>query len=131
MRRVSPEPTRVVEVDLPFTPQAITNLRAAVNESRRAGTGQAVGAESIFLAMMRDEHTIPAQILAEMGVHQEAVRRVEETMGSQGYRTGSNMVVNRQGKQIGFMWKGDDGTPFVGDAEGNPIQVTDEMLREE
>ena len=134
MRRISPDPTRHLELEAPLTPQAQYDLRAAVDEARQhgGGGGRFVGSDHIALALLRGSasNTL-AHVLVELGVRDEVRRRIEEIMASESYQTGSNKVVDKTGKHIGFMWRGPDGTPFVGDADGNPIHVSGEKIEGE
>jgi hypothetical protein len=59
----------------------------------KAHTGQAfVGTENVLRALVEDDGGIAARVLRELGVSERVAARLDEIMGSEGYRTPSTKV---------------------------------------
>jgi hypothetical protein len=47
-----------------------------------------------------------------------------EVIQSPGYREGSNRVIDKTGKQLGFMCADEEGERYIGDADGVPLRIS-------
>jgi ATP-dependent Clp protease ATP-binding subunit ClpC len=60
-------------------------LLRAHEEARNRGHSY-VGTEHVFLAILLDRYSIPAQVLEETGIADDVVRRIQQVFDSDGYR---------------------------------------------
>ncbi|MGI8689539.1 MAG: Clp protease N-terminal domain-containing protein [Thermomicrobiales bacterium] len=97
-------------------------LRRARQEAKQRGQS-VVGPEHILLAIISSDDW-PAQVMRQLGVTDQVTGEIDTVMRSESYNTGSNRTVDTDGNPIGYMYLNEDGHPYVGDADGNPIRVT-------
>jgi ATP-dependent Clp protease ATP-binding subunit ClpA len=76
--RILAEPTTAL------TARMTTALLTARQEGRRLGHSH-IGCEHVFLGILLDKHSIPAQILQDMGVGEDVVQRIQTMLASDGY----------------------------------------------
>jgi ATP-dependent Clp protease ATP-binding subunit ClpA len=76
-----------------LTPRCHRILGAA-GELALAMGQERVGVEHLFLAIIRDRHAVSTQVLGSMTGLVAAEARLRELMGSQGYLTGTDRVVD-------------------------------------
>lgn len=73
------------------TPRLQRVLMAARRIARDRGHAH-VGCEHVFLAILQDQHSIPAQILEAAGALEETSRKVQHLISSESYARPSNPV---------------------------------------
>jgi ATP-dependent Clp protease ATP-binding subunit ClpC len=72
------------DVTAVLTPRMQSVLLAARADARRRGH-QHVGAEHVYLAILRDHASLPSQLLRESGTRDADIERVEILLNSEGY----------------------------------------------
>jgi ATP-dependent Clp protease ATP-binding subunit ClpA len=70
------------------TPRYLSIVGASFEVARTMGHSY-VGVEHLFLAMIRDRHAIPTQVLAAMMDLNAVESALLDLMNSEGYRTGA------------------------------------------
>ncbi len=71
---------------LTHTPRLHNAMDEAARIAREAGHDQ-LGAEHVFLAIIQDADSVPAQVLRRLGLHPQAISEaLAETMDSSAYR---------------------------------------------
>ncbi len=79
---VQPGPATVVSGDIPFTPKAKKVIELAMEEGRAMGHNY-IGTEHLLLGLIRENEGIAAQVLLNLGLNLENVRReIMELLGS-------------------------------------------------
>jgi hypothetical protein len=79
-------------IDAPTSPRMEKVLRRAA-EIGKVHTGQAfIGTENVLRALTEDNGGIAAMVLQELGIAERVAARLDEIMGSEGYRTTSTKV---------------------------------------
>lgn len=68
---------------------------AAASEAARESGHAYVGAEHLFLAIIRDRDSVPAQVLGQLTSLDEAEADLLAVMASEGYRTSAPFVPPR------------------------------------
>jgi hypothetical protein len=77
------------EVAVASTPRMQIALLAARQLARDYGH-QHVGCEHVFLAILLDQHSLPAQLLATMGNRDDLIERTRSLLGSESYNRAIN-----------------------------------------
>lgn len=80
-----------------------------------------IGVEHLLLGILNQEYTMPSKILREGGVAESIRDRLRGIMESDGYKRGTNLVINKHGSVVGLMVQDEEGNAHVVDFEGNPI----------
>jgi ATP-dependent Clp protease ATP-binding subunit ClpA len=75
-----------IEFPVRLTPRARRTLEAAVGEANQAGAIDFVGVEHIFLAILRDARSVPAQVVARLGHTAAIMEELERVLRSDNYR---------------------------------------------
>lgn len=79
---------RILREPLPaLTSRMAIALLTAREEGRRFGHAH-IGCEHVFLAILLDRHSIPAQILRDMGAADDVVQQIQTLLGSDVYNRG-------------------------------------------
>jgi ATP-dependent Clp protease ATP-binding subunit ClpA len=75
VERIVPRgPDLVLPAELPLTPRAEKVVEYAATEARHLGQGS-VGTEHLLLGLLREQEAIPAQVLMNLGIDLQQVRR--------------------------------------------------------
>jgi hypothetical protein len=126
MASVSPSRTKTIEFPMALTPRAVATLRQAATVAKEAGASDYIGVEHIFLAIVKDEGSIPTQVLHKLGVAEQVIQEVDSILGSERYGWASNRAVDAEGRPIGYLVQAKDGETILVDKNGRPVFEKDE-----
>lgn len=78
--------TRRVELPVRLTTRAVKVLQLAPEEARRVGASGYIGVEHIFLAILREGESVPAQVVKTLGLDELLRSELEAVLSSPEYR---------------------------------------------
>jgi len=84
--------TTSIEFPVKLTPRARRILEAAPDEARRVGAETFVGVEHLFLAILNEGGSVPAQLLNKLGFTEQIRTALEALLQSEGYRKSSREI---------------------------------------
>ena len=71
-----------IEFPVNLTPRARRILAASAEEAEYAGAADYIGVEHIFLAILREGESLPAQVVARLGFTRTIADELERTIRS-------------------------------------------------
>jgi ATP-dependent Clp protease ATP-binding subunit ClpC len=74
--------TTTIEFPVKLTPRARRILTASAEEAEYAGATDYIGVEHIFLAILREGESLPAQVVTRLGFTRTIADELERTMRS-------------------------------------------------
>ena len=89
----TPEASPPHPFDDHLEPRTTRHLRRrAAQEATRVRADDYIGVEHIFLAILADQHALPTQVMAKLGVVGDARRELETVLKSEGHQTPSTDI---------------------------------------
>jgi ATP-dependent Clp protease ATP-binding subunit ClpA len=85
-RPMTTTPRAASPIAQPGTPRAMRILERSRDEATAAGATNFIGVEHIFLAILHEGRTVPAQVVSELGYTTSILERLSEFLRSEGYR---------------------------------------------
>ena len=80
----------IIKFPVKLTPRAARILQhVAAAEARRVGATTFIGVEHIFLAILNEGESVPAQVVDRLGYRDAIVTELERVLGSDEYRAPS------------------------------------------
>jgi len=102
---------------LELTPRSRDVLHAAAREAAQLGHSY-IGTEHLLLGLLAEPDGIAAQVLQQLQVADAIRQRIGALAASEGYRRGTNRIVDRDGNFRGYLVEGPDGALKVVADEG-------------
>ena len=75
-----------LEFPVDLTPRAIRILNNAREEAVAVGVTDFIGVEHVFLAILRDGESVPAQIVGRLGYRSALVEELDRVLRSESYQ---------------------------------------------
>ena len=110
-----------------LTHRAVRALKGAEEASKEFGH-EHVGCEHLLLGILRDPHSIPAQLMERDGSRQRILAELVALLSAASYRTGSDNVTDALGNHVGRMVIRADGKRQVVADDGTAISGPLETL---
>lgn len=106
----------------PLTDRAARLCRdGAFIESMELCDGEYIGAEHIFLAIVKDNNSLPAKVLHELGVLDQVIEEIRLWIAAA--EVASNKTT---GSTQGYLVEAEDGEVIVVDEHGSPVSPDDQ-----
>lgn len=93
-------------------------------EAMQQNDGRYIGAEHLFLAIIKDPNSLPAAVLRKIGVLDQVVRETRLRLAAVGIM--NNKVT---GSVLGYLVQAEDGGVVVVDEQGAPVSAEDRDRR--
>jgi ATP-dependent Clp protease ATP-binding subunit ClpA len=74
-----------IEFPVKLTPRAMRILERSRDEATAAGGNNFIGVEHIFLAILHEGRSVPAQVVSELGYTTSILERLSEFLRSEGF----------------------------------------------